>query len=169
MKKIILLLALLVNCTANANEYIYLGALSHHFNSHPKDGWEEYAPPSGHPCYRYNSCVTGGENIEYQYNENHHLIGYQKYGYLVAHFDNSFNQSTWLVARQFESEPRSNLTFIAAVGATHGYTDCDYEDSGTNATTCPYYQVGVAYSRFKLQPILATTGSVITLSFRLQI
>lgn len=169
MKLFTLLIGLILAATSQATEYVYLGAWSHHTNEHPKSGYQYHSPEADHPCWRTGTCITGDEYVEHHYNETHQLIGYQKNGYLLAHYTNSFDQLTWLAARQFESAPHHHFSLMASIGITYGYTDCDYEDSGTNATACPDYQIGIAYTQYKLQPILATNGSVITLSFRLKI
>ena len=167
--KFIVLALLLISFKTLATEYLYAGGWSYHTSEHPKSGWQTHQPDPDHRCWRTSSCITGRQYVDYDFNQNHHLIGYQKNGYLLAHYDNSFNQSTWFAARQFESAPIHHVSFLASVGITHGYTDCDYEDSGNNATTCPDVQVGIAYTQYKLQPVIATNGGVITLSFRLKI
>ena len=167
---ITLIAAFLVHCTpVKADEYIYVGGWSYHTKSHPKDGFGEYTAPSSHKCHKYGACVSGTREKKYEFNSDHDMIGYQAKGFMVAHYTNSFDQSTWLVAKHFESHLEHNLSVIAQIGVTNGYTDCDFEDSGTKAKTCGYYQVGMAYNKFKVQPVLSTTGSVWMLSFRVKI
>lgn len=169
MKLFTLLIGLILAAASQATEYVYLGAWSHHLQDRDDKVTVEYIPPpQGSVCLNLAACSITIVEKQY-YNETHQLIGYQKNGYLLAHYTNSFDQSTWLAARQFESAPRHHFSLMASFGITYGYTDCDYEDSGNNATACPDYQLGIAYTEFKLQPILATNGSVITLSFRLKI
>lgn len=159
ISKLLPIILIVFSTIANANDYVYLGAWSYHFNDNPN-------------THREASCTIEGCRFYLaadKYNESHRLIGYQKNSYLLAHYDNSFYQSTWLASRQFESAFSKNFSALAAIGITYGYTDCDYEDKGTNPTACPYYQVGIAYTKFKLQPIIATSGSVLTISFRLEI
>ena len=155
---------------AAADEYVYAGGWSYHTGDHPKDGWEEYTAPSSHKCHRYNACVSGTVEKEYEFNNDHHMIGYQAKGFMVAHYDNSFGQSTWLIAKHWEKQHSDvPVAFIAQIGATNGYTDCDFEDSGTSAKTCPYYQVGFAITKFKVQPVFSTSGSVFMMSLRMKI
>lgn len=156
---ITLIAAILVHCTplANAEEYVYVGGWSYHFSGHPKDNLED--------------TETQGTVVhEYEFNNDHHTLGYQDKGFMVAHYDNSFGQSTWLVAKHWEKQhPTVPVAFIGQVGATNGYTDCDFEDSGVSAKTCPHYQVGFAVTKFKLQPVISTNGSVWMLSLRYKI
>lgn len=167
--KVIAFILLLAAFNTQAKEYVYAGGWSYHTSEHPKSAWQTHEPEASHKCWRTGTCITGKEYVDYDFNNDHHVIGYQKNVYLLAHFDNSFNQSTWLAARQFESAPIHHFSFLASVGITHGYTDCEFEDSGNNATTCPDVQVGIAFTKYKLQPVIATNGSVLTFSFRLEI
>jgi hypothetical protein len=142
---------------AAADEYVYAGGWSYHFSEHPKD-WLE------------NTETKGSVVHEHEFNNDHHMLGYQAKGFMVAHYDNSFGQSTWLVAKHWEKEHSDvPVAFIAQIGATNGYTDCDFEDSGTSAKTCPYYQVGFAITKFKVQPVFSTSGSVFMMSLRYRI
>lgn len=142
---------------SEAKEYIYVGGWSYHFAEHPKD-WLEDTESNGTVVH------------EYEFNSNHHMLGYQAKGLMVAHYDNSFGQSTWLVAKHFEKQHDTlPVSFIGQIGATNGYTDCDFEDKGTKAKTCPYYQVGMAITKFRVQPVISTSGSVWMLSLRARI
>jgi hypothetical protein len=150
-----------------ADEYVYAGGWSYHINEHPRNG-DRIVAPKNHKCHRYGQCVEG-VNSE-KFSNDHHMLGYQAKGFMVAHYDNSFGQSTWLVAKHWEKEhPDVPVAFIAQIGATNGYTDCDFEDSGTSAKTCPYYQVGFAITKFKVQPVFSTSGSVFMMSLRYRI
>jgi hypothetical protein len=169
MKKLMFIAMLLLSTFASASDYLYLGAWSHHLNQdHPKSGTEEIAPPANHPCWKLNQCVIGSKYVEYEYNESHDLIGYQRNGLLVAHYKNSFNQSTVLVANSFESQYK-DLKFILALGATHGYTDCGHYDDGKRAKLCAHYQAGIAYTKYKVEPVISLSATVFSLTFRVKI
>jgi hypothetical protein len=162
--KLLLTLLVILSAKCFSSEYIYLGGWSYHTNEHPRNGDTITANPNSR-CHKYGACIEGINTEEF--NNDHHLIGYQKNGYMVAHFDNSFNQSTWLLVRHFEKQHEDfPVAFIAQIGATNGYTDCDFEDSGKSAKTCPYYQFGFALTKFKIQPTFSTSGSVFMMSFR---
>jgi hypothetical protein len=171
MKIVIGFLMMLAGCIVNAEEYVYLGGWSHHFSDHPKSGMTDgYEPPANHQCWRASTCITGEpEYVEYKYNENHHMIGYQKNSYLLAHFKNSFNQNTWVLDKQFTITKKGNFTFLASLGITYGYTDCDFEDKGTKAEFCPHYQAGFAYTKYKIEPVISFGANHVGLAFRLKL
>jgi len=163
--KILLTLLVITSGYSFSSEYIYFGGWSYHTGEHPKSTAADL--PDGDCWKRNGPCVVGLDWKDPKFNNDHHLIGYQKNGYMVAHFDNSFGQSTWLSAKHFEKQHEDfPISFIAQIGATNGYTDCDFEDSGKSAKTCPYYQLGFALTKFKIQPTFSTSGSVFMMSFR---
>lgn len=167
MKTILLILAL-ISSFASAGDYVYLGSWSHHLNEHPNSGWKTIEPDADHPCWKKNICITGEQYVEEKFNETHNLIGYQKGGLMVGHFKNSYDKSTVIVTKNFQHDHK-NLGFILAVGVTHGYTDCDEKEKPGTAKICAHYQAGVAYTKYKIEPVLSITGTVVNLSFRRKI
>lgn len=147
--KFLIVIFLLLSPFVSA-DHLYLGAWSYHFNDHPNKGWDESLPQ--------------------EYNQTHNLIGYQKNGYMIGHYENSFNQSTVVVTRNFESNHK-DFAFIFAVGATRGYNDCGNEkqNPGTDKKICGYYQAGIAYTKYRVQPVFGLSGSIAVLSFRIKI
>jgi len=126
-------------------DYVYLGAWSHHWEGQP-------------------------DKTKKDYNQTHNLIAYERKGYMVGHFTNSFNESTFIATKNFELE-KGDFSFFFAAGATHGYTNCENQkkDAGTDKKICPYYQGGVAYTKFKIQPAIAFNQTVALLTFRIKI
>lgn len=167
MKNLILLLCI-CSISACADEYIYFGSWSKHLTDHPNSGMQTIEPEKSHPCWKQNACVTGSKYIEEKYNETQNLIGYQKGGLMVGHFKNSYDKSTVIVTKNFQHDHK-NLGFILAVGVTHGYTDCDEKEKPGTAKICAHYQAGVAYTKYKIEPVLSITGTVVNLSFRRKI
>jgi hypothetical protein len=167
MKKLMFIAILMLSTFASA-DYLYLGAWSHHFKERPELVEHEYiAPPPGDVCASIEACsiktVTKRE-----YKETHNLIGYQSHGFMLGYFKNSFDKSSVVIAKQFEYQYK-DVALILSAGATHGYTDCRKEESNGDARLCPHIQAGIAYTKFKIEPVLSATDKSVNLSFRIKI
>lgn len=139
-----ILIAFLLMVSANAfADRIYIGGWSHHLNDYP--GFDE------------------GE-----YNETHNLIGYERKGYMVGHYKNSFNQSTVVAVKNFESQHNDIAVFIS-VGATRGYGDCEKRETVNDKKICAHYQAGFAYTKYRVQPVFSISTTVTFLTFRVDI
>lgn len=141
--KFLIVILLVISPLGFADDYIYLGAWSKHSET---ENWD-------------------GEN----YNESHYLIGYQKSRYMAGYYKNSFNESTFVITKSFEKEV-NNVSFFVAVGATHGYTDCENKKRHeTKPKVCGYYQAGITYTKHRIQPVIGFSGQTAVLSFRIKI
>lgn len=144
--KFLIVILLVISPLGFADDYIYLGAWSKHIDQ--------------------DTQYWDGN----KYNESHQLIGYQHNSYMLGHYKNSFNESTFVATKNFEKKV-NDFSFFIAVGATHGYTDCENKKQhyGKDPKVCGYYQAGIAYTKHRLQPVFGLSGSIAVLSFRIKI
>jgi hypothetical protein len=127
-------------------------------------------PPASHSCWKTGSCIIGSQYYEkHDFNQTHHIIGYQRNNYLLAHFKNSFGQDTWVLDKNFTIAKPGNFEVLAALGISYGYTDCSFKNSGAKAEFCPHYSIGVAYNKFRIEPVVSTGGDYISLAFRIKL
>lgn len=159
-----------VSYESKADEYVYMGAWSHHFSTPETKVIEGYEPPANHKCWKTNTCIIGDDQyIQTDFNENHRLLGYQKNSYLIGYFKNSYDQDTWFIDKTFIIDESSNIQLLASIGAQYGYTSCDFEDKGESSKLCPKIGFGFAYTKYKLQPVLSLNGKALVLLFRVKI
>lgn len=154
IKMIAVMLAVSVSFHSDAAEkYVYFGAWSKHFVAHPQNVEED------------------ATKHKYEFNENHKLIGFQYGSYMIGKFDNSFNQETYIATKQWVLLNKGNVEFIGSLGLTHGYHGCSQKNDEDEAETCPYASIGVAYTRFKVQPTLSlgAKGNVFMFGLRYQL
>lgn len=86
-----------------------------------------------------DSLLLGGWSVhlasDYDYNEEHNLVAYERNKWIGGYFKNSFNRDTYFVGRVFNMRtPVGEIGVIA--GAMRGYTVC-YGNDDTNADVCP--------------------------------
>lgn len=150
-----------------SSEYAYLGGYSTHWGKHPNS--TEANLPDG-PCWDPGGpCVEGLRYYDPDFNGNHKLIGYEKNGFMIAHFKNSFYQNTWMIDKKFDLKKYGDFTLLGSIGLTYGYKDCDFENRGSKSEVCPSLQIGIAYTKYKIEPVVSTGGDYISLVFRIRI
>ena len=166
-KIFLVVLLSLFSLSVSADEYVYFGGWSQHYGEHP-NSTEANLPD--HPCWEPGGpCVEGLKYYDPDFNGNHKLIGYEKYGFMLGHFKNSFYQNTWVLDRKFNLKKYKDFTLLGSVGLTYGYTDCDFKNRGSKSEVCPSLQIGVAYTKYKIEPVISTGGDYINLTFRIKI
>lgn len=101
----LLLCLLLTSCAPAFADSLYLGAWSTHLDS------------------------------EYNYNETHNLVAYERDSWAIGYFRNSYNRDTVFVSKEFSKRNRL-VQYGAMVGVMRGYRKC-YGDNDTNADVCP--------------------------------
>lgn len=151
MKNLILFFTLLflsLNAMADDSpKYLYTGAWSKHM------GGDTYME---------------GKRIK-EYNETHNLIGIEIDGYLVSSFYNSFYTQGYLVGKKFyRDEIIKDFEFSIYVGATSGYAICmgEKEPGYEYNRWCPAVVPTIAYTRFKVEPVVLIIGNALALSVR---
>ncbi len=132
---VFLLVFLSLNCFADS---VYLGMWSHHFSFNTK-------------CNpKANKCYMGTEP-----NSSNDLIMYEKNGYEVGTFVNSYFVRTYLVAKRFEVDGGKfgDFQLYLHAGISHGYhacwSDANYTD---DKKTCPMAALELSYNKYKIQP-----------------
>lgn len=137
-----LVIALIIAITASANaDSLYTG------------GWSEHINPV---------MVT---------NETHYLLAYEREGYIVGGFKNSFGDPTALAAKRFESEKANrflgeyNLKAGLYVGATYGYYGCD-SGGGEKATVCAAVVPEISYTKYRIQPTFVLLGNAVAFTIK---
>ena len=122
-----------------ADDYIYTGSWSYHFDQ--KD----------HPIS----------------NENHELIGYQHNSWMVGSYKNSWGDQSYIIGREFSIKQYGNFKFSALVGADYGYMSCDTPPEHTEPPKwCPAILPTVTYVKYDVQPSLAIMGRALTFQIR---
>lgn len=130
---------------------VYVGMRSHHFN------FNQY-------CDKKNKCFGNDKP-----NSNHNLFMYEYKSYEVGTFVNSYYDKTYLLAKKIRVDaPIINNVYLSFhVGATYGYHDCIYNSNySSKKKTCFMFSPEIAYTKYKLEPILLLFGSGIAISAR---
>ena len=154
IKMLAVMLAVSVSFTSEAaDKYVYFGAWSKHFVAHPQNVEED------------------ATKHKYEFNENHKLVAFQYGSYMIGRFENSFYQETYIATKQWDLVERGNVKIIGALGLTHGYHGCSQKNDEDDAETCPYGSIGIAYTKYRIQPMLSlgARGNVFQFTLRYQL
>lgn len=129
----------LISYSAHADA-IYLGAWSHH--------------------------IKPADTIN---NENHKLIAVEYKGYFVSHFKNSFNDTTYGVAKRYEFYRSTDFTAAVYLGVTYGYKgacEASNEALPDNKVVCPLILPEIVYTKHKTQIAFSIMGNAIAIGPR---
>lgn len=135
---VVSLLFLLSSMSVMAEDYIYTGAWSYHFDQ--KD----------HP-------IT---------NQKHDLIGYQHDAWMIGSYHNSFGDQSYMIGREFQVRQYGNFNLTVVAGADYGYKSCTGPTTNKDAVWCPAIMPVLTYTKYDIQPSLAIMGRALTLQIR---
>lgn len=111
----------------------------------------------------WSSHLTSGD-----YNETHHFHAYEKDGWLVGGFVNSFNDYTLLAGKKYNWKNDSeSIEWGFFTGMTYGYSGDDVAISvdGFMPVLVPY----ISYTEYKVQPALLLMGNAVAITFRVEL
>ncbi len=104
--------------------------------------------------------IDAAENVN---NGDHRLLAYERNGYIVGYFKNSFSEDTGFVAKRFELFERGNWKAAVYVGVDYGYNGCEQsKDTGKNSV-CPLVVPELAYTKHKTQIVVSLLGNAIAI------
>lgn len=125
---------------AKADTYIYAGAWSEHL-------------------------ISGDE---YDYNEQHDLIGVEHNGFMAGHFVNSYGVDSQIVGYRLKREWLADVEASLILGAVRGYTTC-YGDDGSDKEICPAAVPMLTYTGSRIQPTVMLFGEALAIGFRIEL
>src|SRR5690554_5139755 len=118
------------------------------------------------PGRDYDGQIDGWEP-----NTSHELIAVTYRGLMVGRFKNSYYQDTHVIAKSFHVWSGGHLEANIMAGAMYGYSHCysgEYHPPGEPARWCPALLPELAYTRWRVQPVLSMFGSIPVAAIRVQ-
>ena len=102
------------------------------------------------------------------YNEEHYFHAYQKDGWLVGGFVNSFDDYTLIAGKSFiwTNEAESiEAGFVTGLSYGYKHEHVNLSVSGFIPVLVPY----ITYTEYKVQPSLLLLGNAVALTFRVEL
>jgi hypothetical protein len=139
------LVGVLEAASANADS-IYTGAWSHHM---------------GDKTERTETFVVSIDN------ETHYLLAYERAGYVIGGFKNSFGEPTAIAGKRFQLFESGDIEAGVYIGASYGYYSCTREiDEKQTPNLCPAVVPEISYTKYRLQPTFMLLGDAFTFSLK---
>jgi len=141
LKSFLCCIAFLFAMPSMADSTVYLGAVSKHI---------------------------GGDS-EYDYNENHNLIGVEADGWFAGFFENSYREDTWAIGHRL-TKRYGDFEPGILVGASYGYRNCakGYDDAGETRRVCPVVAPSLTWHGIKkatgLKPTVMLLGNAVAVT-----
>jgi hypothetical protein len=149
MKYITVFLMLLFSSVAYCDS-LYTGAWSVHF--------------AGQYREEVNGDITTWAEVS---NSKHNLIAYETNSYIIGHFKNSFDESTFVVGKRFQIMENEVWNAGIYVGATYGYKGCtNVPAADAKAKVCAAIVPELVYTKYKMQPTVMLLGGALAVGIK---
>jgi hypothetical protein len=107
--------------------------------------------------------------IKGDYNESHDLLAYQRDGFTLGSFVNSYDEQSFVFSYSYPTFKHGYLHLNTVIGVTYGYRECYGYNAEADQRVCPYAAPEFVYTKYKLQPAIGFLAHAVAISFRWQL
>lgn len=100
-------------------------------------------------------------------NNEHNLLAYEKDGYIIGYFKNSYSSDSAVLGKRFVVFELKDIKAGVYAGATYGYYTCSgMADLDARKKLCPAIVPEISYTKYKFQPTILMLGGAVAVSVK---